>query len=470
MSALTRRHLLKTAGCVSAASLLLPEWLHAAQKPSQNARRKPNIIFILADDLGLDGVGCYGADRVKTPHIDALARSGTRFESCYATPLCGPSRAQLLTGRYPFRTGMTSNGTGQVLSPANEIMAPRILKSAGYVSASVGKWNQLPLEPGDWGFDEYFRFQGSGVYWAGKGKSTYTVNGHVNGQTRPIPAARYVPDMMHDFVVDFITRHQDQPFYVHYPLSHVHGKIVRTPDSAPGSRDLYADNIAYMDKLVGQLVAALDRLKLRENTLIIFTGDNGTAQRPAQRSSVAGKTLSGAKHSMLEGGSRVPLIVKWKGKTPAGKICRDLTDFSDFLPTFAELAGAKLPAAVTIDGRSFAPQIQGQSGQPREWVYVELMGFRYVTTKRWKLNNSSELFDMSQAPFEERLVPQNTLDPQAVAARTRLQAVLDDLVGKNAPTPTGTMAKKGGKKGQGRRNRMGRPGRQGRRRRAMANP
>ena len=129
------------------------------------AETKPNIIFILADDLGIGSVSSYGADNFKTPNIDKLANSGIRFEHCYSSPLCGPSRALLMTGRYAFRTGMTSNKTGDLLKPANETMMPTVLKPAGYVTAQVGKWSQLPLEPADWGFDEYLRFQGSGKYW-----------------------------------------------------------------------------------------------------------------------------------------------------------------------------------------------------------------------------------------------------------------------------------------------------------------
>lgn len=390
--------------------------------PAEN--RPPNIIFILADDLGLDGVSCYGADQFKTPNIDALARGGTRFEYSYATPLCGPSRAQILTGRYPFRTGMTSNRSGDVLKPANEIMLPRVLKPAGYVTAEVGKWNQLPLQPSDWGFDEYLRFPGSGRYWRKQ-----TARYRVNGQVKELPSRTYLPDLMHDFLIDFIGRHKDKPFYVHYALSHVHGPIVRTPDTVPGSHHLYADNIAYMDKLVGKLVAELDRLHLRENTLIVFVGDNGTARRPAQGLTVRGRPISGTKNTMLEGGSRVPLIVNWQGTTPSGQVCPDLTDFSDFFPTFAALAHAKLPDGVEIDGHSFAPQIRGEPGEPRESVYVELQGHSYVATKRWKLMKGGELFDMKDAPFKEIAVPADRADGEAGAARQHLRELMAGVTG-----------------------------------------
>jgi arylsulfatase A len=404
------------------AATLCGAW--AAPAPST----KPNIILILADDLGIGNVGCYGADHFKTPRIDALARGGIRFEHCYSQPLCGPSRAQLLTGRYAFRTGMTGNDSGPLIKPENEIMIPRVLKPAGYVTASVGKWNQLDLQPGDFGFDEYFRFQNSGVYWTEQGrKITYTTN----GKTTDLKDKQYMPDLLHNFVVDFITRHKDQPFFVYYPMSHVHRNVpalgmLPTPDSAPDSKDLFGDNIAYMDKLVGKLVDELDRLTLREKTLLLFVGDNGTANTESEVSTVRGRRISGHKGDMLEGGSLVPMIANWPGVVPAGKISQSLMDFSDFLPTLAEIAGAPLPSGVTIDGRSFAPELRGQSVRPREWIFVELGRHWYVRDANWKLNERGELFDMRGAPFEEKLIAANS-EPDTTATRKRLQSVLEQL-------------------------------------------
>jgi arylsulfatase A len=182
-----------------------------------------------------------------------------------------------------------------------------------------------------------------------------------------------------------------------------------------------------MDKLVGKLVAELERLKLRENTLLVFFGDNGTANGRADRATIGGRRLSGAKGSMLEGGSLEPLIINWPGTTPAGKTSADLIDSTDFFPTFAELAGAALPKATVLDGRSFAPQIRGAKGQPRETVFLQLARNWYVRDAAWKLNQSGELFDMSDAPFSEKPVSADTKDAKAIAARQRLQAALDAL-------------------------------------------
>jgi len=405
------------AAVLAFACLALP----AADVPA----RKPNLIFILADDLGIGNVSCYGADNFKTPHIDSLAKSGIRFTHCYASPLCGPSRALLMTGRYAYHTGMTGNDSGPLLKPANETMMPGVLKSAGYVTGMCGKWGQLPLQPGDWGFDEYLRFKGSGKYWNTQANNkTYTVN----GKPKPLLDGEYLPDKMHSFVLDFITRHQDRPFYLYYAMSHVHSEILRTPDSAPDSKDLYYDNVAYMDKLVGQLVAELDRLKLRENTLIVFAGDNGTVARETSRSTIRGQVLSGAKGTMLECGALVPCCASWPAKTPAGIVSPNLVDLSDFFPTLAEVAGAIVPAGLTLDGRGFAPQLRGQSAVwPRDWVFVELGRHWYDRDQGWKLNEAAELFDMRGAPFEEKRVAAATPDPAALAARKRLQAVLDQL-------------------------------------------
>ena len=404
-------------------SFALATALHAADV------KKPNIIFILADDLGIGNVSSYGADHFKTPNLDSLAQSGIRFEHCYAAPLCGPSRALIMTGRYAFRTGMTGNQTGYLLKPANEIMMPKVLKQAGYVTAQCGKWNQLPLQPGDWGFDEYLRFQGSGKYWNTQvGAKNYTLN----GKEVALKDNEYLPDRMQQFTFDFIERHHDQPFYLYYALSHVHGQILPTPDTKPGTKDqfkIYQDNVAYMDKIVGQLVAELDKLKLRDNTLIVFSGDNGTASPWYVRCTInGGKDLSGHKATMLECGALVPAFASWPGKIKAGQVTDSLINICDFYPTLADVAGAPLPAGVTIDGRDIKSQLLGQTAVwPRDWIFVELGRHWYDRESSWKLNESGNLFDMSRAPYAEPLVLTNTQDAAATDARKRLQVVLDQL-------------------------------------------
>lgn len=410
------QHQLLKAVCSVFAALALSA-SHASTADAPPNGRKPNIIFILADDVGLGEVGCFGADRFKTLNIDSLAKSGIRFDSCYSMPMCGPSRCTLLTGRYPFRTGLTGNHSANAIQPGKEIMIPTVLKKVGYVTASAGKWGQMSLDPSQWGFDESLS-TGNGQYWRGK----YLLN----GQSQTVPKEKYLPDLTHNFVVDFISRHQDRPFFLYYPMIHIHIPILPTPDSKPDANQdqLYIDNINYMDKLVGKLVADLERLKLRENTLLVFAGDNGSIRPPAY-TPVKGRLLSGHKASMSEGASRVPMIVSWPGTTPAGAVNHDLVDFSDFFTTFAELAGAGLPPGVTIDGQSFLAQIKGTKGKPRDWAYVELDGQSYVRDARWKLTNSGGLLDLKDAPFIELPVSADTTDAEAVAARKRLQGILD---------------------------------------------
>jgi len=226
-----------------------------------------------------------------------------------------------------------------------------------------------------------------------------------------------------DFTLDFLRRHRDQPFYFYFPTHLVHGEIHRTPDSKPDTKRFYPDDIAYADKQVGQLVAELDKLGLRENTLIVFSGDNGSVHPDK----INGRMIDGHKHTLLEGGSRVPLIANWKGTTPSGKVVNDLVDFSDFFATFAELGQAKLPEGVTFDSHSFAPQLRGDRGNPREWVFLQLGADWYARDPGFKLMRNGELFDMSDAPFTQKAIPAESSSIEAKAARVRLQAVLDKL-------------------------------------------
>ncbi|MFN7561119.1 MAG: sulfatase-like hydrolase/transferase [Prosthecobacter sp.] len=382
------------------------------------AAEKPNVIFILADDLGIGNVGCYGSDRYKTPHIDKLAAEGTRFTHCFTAVLCGPSRALIMSGRYAFRNGATNQDACTDLDP-QEIVLPRLFKAAGYATGCVGKWGQLPGEPGDHGFDDWMRFNGSGVYRNVEGGKPERYS--INGDDKKLADGEYMPDMCHDRVVKFVRQHRDGPFFVYYPMSHVHGELLPTPDSAPGSDDLMADNIAYMDKLVGRLITELDALKLREKTLVIFMGDNGTGKGMADRATIGGKVLSGMKGTMLECGGLVPMIANWPGQTPAGRVSADLIDSTDFVVTCAALTGAKLRSDMVFDGQSIAPQLLGQPAKSREWVFNQLARMWYVRDAQWKLNEKGELYDMTGAPFTETLVQ----GPHE--ARTRLEAVLAKL-------------------------------------------
>jgi len=422
--------------------------------------KKPNIVFILADDLGFAEIGANGADRYQTPNIDSLAKDGIRFSHFYTVPLCGPSRALILTGRYGFRSGaVTQDACGSIIRTGEkaEVMVPAVLKKAGYATAMIGKWGQL-LPSGDaaeWGFDHVMSFKASGIYWnkvaaagwikkyglAGEKGAEDGVRanpGPYNIDTKNLMMTddEYMPDLMHKDAVAFINENKDKPFLLYYSLSHVHSQILPTPDSTLPSPGLdavaryaqaYNDNITYMDKLVGQLLTELDRLKLRDNTIVIFMGDNGTAKAASDLATIGGRRLIGQKGGMEEGGGLVPFIVSWKGVTPAGKLNKNFADASDLLPTFAEIAGAPLPEHRIIDGKSLLSQIKGETKSPRTWVFNQLGENFYVREAGWKLNQAGQLFDMKNAPFEEIPVPADSKDGAAVAARQRLSAALAEL-------------------------------------------
>ena len=437
----------------AAVSLASLPFIHAAPA-------KPNIVFILADDLGFAEISANAADRYQTPNIDSLAKTGIRFNHFYTAPLCGPSRALILTGRYAFRSGaVTQNACGSIIRTGEkaEIMVPTVLKKAGYTTAMIGKWGQI-LPSGDaaqWGFDHVLSFRASGIYWnktaAASLVKKYELAGdkgaedgvranpgpyNINEKKLKMADTEYMPDLMQSNAIAFINTNKDKPFFLYYSMSFVHSQILPTPDSAPPAPgkdanaryvQAYEDNINYMDKQIGQLLAELDRLKLRDNTVIFFMGDNGTAKAAADNATIGGRRLIGQKGGMEEGGALVPFIISWNGVTPAGTLNENLTDASDLLPTFAEIAGAPLPANRIIDGKSLLPQIKGGTDSPRTWAFTQLGEHWHVREAKWKLNEAGQLFDMKNAPFEEIPVAADSKDAAAVAARQRLSAALAEL-------------------------------------------
>jgi len=434
---LDRRDFLKMAGAGAAGALLAGV---AGRAALADEKSKPNIVFLLADDLGYECLGSYGGTSYKTPHLDALAKEGTRFEYCYATPLCSPSRAEAMTGRYGFRTGWThlidKDDEGEFFDPKKEKTFGHVLKEAGYATACAGKWqlcqfDQHPDHLKECGFDESCMWT-----WVDKGKKKtsryWDPSIWQNGKRLENTKGKYGPDLYSDFLCDFITRHKDKPFFVYYPMALVHDPLTHTPDSEKkgakenkGDQGVFTGMVAYMDKDVGKITAHLEKLGLRNNTLILFSGDNGTESKIT--SMLGDKEVKGGKHSMGDTGSHVPLIANWPGTVPAGKVSSDLVDFSDLLPTFAGLAGAALPKEVTLDGRSFAPQLRGEKGNPRECVFVQLGSNKFVRDQRWKLNNKDDLFDTKADPDEKSPLKPEKDDAEAAAARKRLKERLSAL-------------------------------------------
>ena len=421
---MTRREFLKTGAAGALAAAIGSRWAFAEGK------RPPNIILVLADDTGLSRLGCYGSDQFKTPHLDKLAATGLKFERCYSMPLCGPTRAVILTGKYPFRTGATDN-SNSVFDRQAHVVFPKLLQQAGYATCAIGKLGQIAKStdakaPADFGFDEYMMWIGRGSgdrYWSPE----YSKNGTViKGD-----AKQYGPDLTHEFLVDFLNRHREKPFFVYYSTPLTHAPFAMPPG---GQGEPVPAMVTHLDNLMGQLVAELENQKLRDNTIILFTTDPGPHGNPL--GTIGGKPMIGAKHDLEEGGVREPLIVNCPGLVPAGKVCADLTDFTDFYPTFLELAGAKVPDK--LDGQSLAPQLLGKPGRPREWVYAQVGNGHFIANRQHKLYGDGRFVDISDSPFTEKPV-------EDAAAREKLATTLKTLRGDAPATPAGK-EKKGKRK------------------------
>lgn len=405
------------------------------------ADERPNIVLIMADDVGIEGFSCYGSESYKTPHIDALAKSGVRFTNCHSQPLCTPSRIKIMTGK--------SNGRNYV---AFSIMAPRtttfahLLKKAGYRTGVVGKWQlygaeqygkqaKTGIHPTKAGFDEYCLWQVEKLgsrYW----DPLIDRNGEFIKMTR----GKYGPDLFTEYATDFFKRHRDKPFCLYYPMALVHSPFVPTPksDVKTGKKKRrigkkrrqrnFADMVSYMDEIVGRIVTSLKQLKLDRKTIVIFTADNGTHRSITSR--LNGRTIRGGKGQTADVGTHVPLVVSWPGVAAKGRVCEDLIDFTDFLPTLLDVAGVKKPADFLTDGRSFLPQIRGEKGTPREWLYCFYhprpergQAKRFVRTVRYKLYGDGRFFDVVKDRGEQSPIPAKVAKTQAI--REKLQAALD---------------------------------------------
>jgi len=409
---------------------------------STAAAASPNIVLIMADDVGSEVLGCYGGSSYQTPNLDELASSGTRFRHCYSMPKCHPSRVCLLTGRYPFQVGADSWGDFPQAEEQNTFA--HMLKRAGYATAVAGKWQLTMLgsnlqHPHKLGFDEYSLFG-----WH-EGPRYHQPLIWQNGTVRDDVRDRYGPDVYCDYLIDFITRNKDVPFFAYYAMTLCHSVSNDFDEPVPlgpdGRYQSYKELVEQMDDMVGRVVAALDRLGLREKTLIVFTTDNGTMKRHIVDavdgklviekvvSQVGDRLVPGEKGELTDGGTRVPLIVSWKGVTPAGKVVDDLIDFSDFLPTFGDVSGADPPEGVPLDGQSFGPQIRGHAGPSRGWVHSEHKGQHWVRTQRWKLYDDGRFFDMEKDPAEKHSLEPTEQTSPVRAVHNQLGAALWSLLG-----------------------------------------
>ncbi len=394
------------------------------------AERKPNVVLILADDLGYECLTCNGGQSYQTPHLDKLAAEGVRFSQCHVQPLCTPTRVMLMTGKSNVRN-YTHFGH---LEPSQTTFG-HLFQEAGYATCITGKW-QLGggwEGPKHFGFDEYCLWQ------LNRRPERYKNPGlEINGKQVDYTQGEYGPDIVNDYALDFITRCKDKPFFLYYPLMLVHSPYQATPDSLDyndlsgkkESQAHFADMVSRMDQMVGQIVARLEELKLRENTLILFLGDNGTGR--GTPTMFNGKQVLGGKGETHQWGTHVPAIGNWPGHVARGKVCGDLIDASDFLPTLCAATGITPPAEPRLDGRSFWPQLQGQPGSPREWLYSWYNPSGGLQAKaefahdaQYKLYRDGRFFDVRQDDREQSPLDTTALSPAAMAAKAKLQQALD---------------------------------------------
>ena len=401
---------------VTALLSLAPQSLLAA---TQKVDPPPNILLIMADDLGYETLGSYGGTSYATPNLDKLAETGILFKNCHSMPMCSPSRVTIMTGRYTFRT---TTKWGHI--PDDEITFGSVLKSAGYKTALAGKWQMSLLKDNPHhvtqkGFDET-------CAWAWhEGSRYWNPVIYQNGKILTEVADRYGPDIYTEFLINFMANHRQEPFLAYYPMCLVHATKKHDPKGPNGKWGTYKEMVESMDKEIGKLVSALDRLELRKKTLILFTADNGSPNKVT--SYIGDKPIKGRKGTLKDAGTHVPLIANWPGTAPSGRINEDLIDFTDFMPTLAELTGAKLPN-VKIDGSSFAPQLRGMKGTPREWIYSEWRKKAWVRNKQWKLYRSGKLYDMVNNPLENSpRQPRWSASTEAKKAKIQLQSIMDNL-------------------------------------------
>ena len=428
------------------------------------AVERPNIIVILLDNVGREWFGCYGSEENCTPNIDRLAAGGVRFANCYTTTVCGPSRVQMLTGRYPFRTGWYLHHDAALYSGGGfdsqrEVTFARVLRDVGYATGITGKWqvNNLYDEPDAitrHGFQEQLVWPGSidrdtadADFMATfqkaianndaeflteatrKIESRYWDPVLLRNGKREVAQGKFGPDVFQEFAVDFYRKHKERPFLFYHPMVLTHGQnvkqqVVTTPDNRANppkeEHELFADMLRYADKQIAAIVAELERLGLMERTIVVIASDNGTEKTLSARAN--GRVVPGGLYQINEAGGNVPLIIHGPHLVKGGRTA-PLADFTDLFPTICDLAGAKPPSGVTFDGQPFAPFLRGEAPAPRRWIFNHYADERVARDERFKLKNNGDLFDLESDPAEQHPLPQDA----AADARARLQSVLDQM-------------------------------------------
>lgn len=432
------------------------------------ADRLPNIVLILVDDLGKEWVSCYGAEAIATPNVDRLASEGMRFDNYYCMPQCTPTRLTLLTGQYPFRHGWVNHwdvprwGGGCSFDPVVNPSVANMLRQAGYATVAAGKWQiddfrEEPQAMVEAGFDAYCMWTGYESDNPPSGKRFWDPYVFTKNGSRTYPN-QFGPDLFCDFLIDFMREHRDEPMFVYFPMVLTHPPLVTTPaePNVTDRMDKHRAMVRYTDQLTGRLVRAIEDLEIAEDTILIWTTDNGTSRGIENRRQ--GHLVSGGKSQTKETGVCVPFIAWAPGRIAPGQTTQALVDATDLFPTFAQLAKstplrgqldrASLEAPV-IDGVSFASMLSGSNRtSARRWIMA--MGGRNeakltpqgVTNKyrfrdrvlrdeRFKLEvdtngQVASFYDLTQDPSEST----NLIDsdePAIQAAIHDLKAVADSF-------------------------------------------
>ena len=405
------------------------------------ADERPNIVLIMADDMGYECLSCNGSLDYKTPNLDRLAASGLRLSHCYSQPICTPSRVKLMTGQSNKRNYVRFGRLSR-----NQVTFAQLLKDAGYKTCIAGKW-QLGKEkdsPQHFGFEQSLLWQHTRGRTDERGHDTRYPNPKLekNGERLDFDGGEFSSDVFVDFISGFMEQNSDQPFLVYYPMALVHCPFCKVPDSAgwnskslgdnsyKGNPKCFADMVAYCDKSIGRIDSKLKELGIRENTLLIFVGDNGT-DTPIVTNTIHGK-VAGAKGKMIDAGNHVPGVVSWPCKMKSGRVLDDLVDFSDILPTICEAADVTIPRTLTVDGQSFLPQVKGEVGNPRDSIYVwysrdggSARARAFARNRRYKLYESGKFFDVPADPLEKN--PLTELTGQQKKVRELLEARIKEF-------------------------------------------
>ncbi|WKN30833.1 sulfatase-like hydrolase/transferase [Porifericola rhodea] len=405
---------------------------------------KPNVILIMADDMGAECLGSYGSLDYKTPVLDQLASQGIRFTNCISQPLCTPSRVKMMTGLYNYRNYEYFGYLGKEQKTFGHIM-----QEAGYTSCIAGKWqlnglaykNQLKdwkdkRKPNQLGFDYYSLWQLTKSRSDGERYANPLIE--QDGKVLNLSENDYGPDIFSEYVLDFIENNHQNPFFIYYPMVLVHDPFVPTPDSDQWSDQsirykndtaYFKDMVSYTDKIVGKIVGKLKEHNQLDNTLIIFTGDNGTHTSIVSRTNNG--EIRGGKGNTIDAGTKVPLIVHWPDQIEGGSISEELISFSDFFATFADLAGIDAES----DGHSFLPLLKGESFTARQSVLVHYdpkwganvnrYRNRFSRTRGYKLYIDGKFYNLDKDPMELEPIAAETMSTTEMKIHQKLQKELD---------------------------------------------